>query len=98
MRDDDNGLPHPLEIVDLRDQLFHFLRDQNRGWLVQDQNLDLAIEHFQDLHALAGADGQVAYLVVRIQAEIIFLDQVLHDFAFPLVVDQWQVDLFVSDF
>ena len=84
MADEDDGLPRPAERLDAFKQALHLLGHQNGGGLVQNDVLRLAVEHLEDLDALALAHRQVAGDAVQIKIEIIFfagrLDARLHFF------------------
>lgn len=52
-------------------------REHGRG-LVQDEDLRLAVEGLEDLHALLGAHGEVLHLFPRVDVQAVFLGQGLH--------------------
>ena len=57
--DEDDGLPGLLELAHDVHQLVGLLRGEHRGGLVEDEQLGVAGEGLDDLHALLHADGEV---------------------------------------
>ena len=56
-------------------EFFNLLRGENRRRLVENQDLVLAVEHLQNLHALLHADGNVLDLLVDIDFQTILFRQ-----------------------
>ena len=50
--------PLGLQLADVLEQRLDLLRHEHGGGLVEDQDLGAAVEHLDDLHALALADLQ----------------------------------------
>ena len=71
MGDDHDGLAVVAHVAQDPEQFFRFLRGQDGGGLVQDQNVGPAVEHFDDLHRLFLGHGHVVDLLVGIQIETV---------------------------
>src|SRR5690606_30876229 len=56
MRDDEDRFSLGLQHSEIRKQLFHFGRSQNRRRLVENQDLAMTIERLQDLDPLLDSD------------------------------------------
>ena len=63
--DEDDRLPVVLQLLQRHEKLLRLLRGQDGGWLIQDQELRIAVQGLEDFHALAHADGQVLDLPIR---------------------------------
>ena len=72
-------------------QLIDLLRREHGGGLVEDQDLVVAVEHLQDLHALLHADGDVFDLGVQVDLQAVLLRQGLHLFAGLLLLQEAQL-------
>ena len=73
--DEEDGLALLLEPAHDLHQLVDLLRGQNCSGLVEDQDLVVAVEHLQDLHALLHTDRDVADEGVRVHAQAVLLAQ-----------------------
>ncbi len=60
VRDEDQRQPLTCHFFQCRKQVFGFLRGQNGGRLVEDQNVGVVIKRFQDFHALLLAHREIA--------------------------------------
>ena len=67
-------------------QCFRFLRSQNCGWLIQNQDTCTSEQHFYNLNTLLLADGELLNFLFRINKQIITLTD------FPdLLMDFFQI-------
>ena len=73
--DEEDGFALFLEPAHDLHQLVDLLRRQNSRGLVEDQDLIVAVEHFQDLHALLHSNGNVADEGVRVHPQAVLLAQ-----------------------
>ena len=64
MGDNDDGFPILAHIAHDVKELFGFLRSQNGGRLVENQNLRTAIEHFDDFKRLLLTDAHLIDLLI----------------------------------
>lgn len=76
--DDEDGLAALLEPAQHLEQVRDLLRREHGRGLVQDEDLRLAVEGLEDLHALLGAHGEVLHLFPRVDVQAVFLGQGLH--------------------
>jgi hypothetical protein len=67
--DEDDRLPVGLQAVDDPEELACFLRRQDGGRLVEDEDVCAPVERLQDLHPLLLADGDLAHERRRIDHE-----------------------------
>ena len=74
VRDEKDRVPVVAQTPQLREELGHFLRRENGGGLVQDQDGDIAVQELEDLHFLARRDGNVPGQGVRVEVEPELLD------------------------
>ena len=65
-------LPHGVH------QLVDLLGGEHGGGLVENEDLIVAVEHLQDLHALLHANGDVLHLGIQVNFEAVFFAQGLH--------------------
>ena len=79
MGDEEDGFSFFCEVLHDLHQLVDFLRRQNRGRLVEDQDFVVTVEHFQNFGTLLHADGDIRDQSVRIDHQTVFLAQ-FHDF------------------
>ena len=78
MRDEDNGLAVTREVSHQGKQPVSLLRGQDRGRLVEDQEVDPLEKHLQDLDALLLADAQGFYNGARADAEAVAVADLLY--------------------
>ncbi len=69
--DEDDREALGLELTQVVEQLVDLLRDEHDGRLVEDDDLGAAVEHLEDLDALAGADAEVLDQHVGLDAEAV---------------------------
>ncbi len=81
--DEEDGFSFFCEVLHDLHQLVDFLRRQNRGRLVEDQNFVVTVEHFQNFGTLLHADGDIADQSVRIDLQTVLFAQVHDLFAGP---------------
>ena len=72
--DDDDGLTRAGEVVHDLDEAVDLLGRENRGGLVQDQDVGAAVERLQDLDALLHTDRDVLDLGIGVDLEAVLLD------------------------
>ena len=75
---EDDGLAPCDKRTHDRDQIFDLLRHQNGRRLIKNENICVAVEHFQDLCALLHADGDLVSAGVRINGQTVALTELLH--------------------
>ena len=63
--------PSLLELAQVVEQLVDLLRHQHGGRLVEDDDLGAAVEHLEDLDALAGADAELLDQPVGLDAQAV---------------------------
>ena len=68
-------------------QLVDFLRRQDGGGLVKNQDFIVPVEHFQDFDALLHTDGNILYLRIRIYLQTVFLGKLQNPFPGFFTVD-----------
>ena len=73
MGDEDDGLAAFTKAVDDLEQEFDLLGGEDGGRLVKDQDIGLAVEHFQDLHALTDGDLDILDEVGGVHLQAVFL-------------------------
>ena len=69
--DEDDREALLLELAQVAEQLVDLLRDEDRGRLVEDDDLGAAVEHLEDLDPLPGADAELLDQPVRLDAEAV---------------------------
>ena len=69
------ALPSCAHIAQHFEQAVGFLRGQNRGRLVQNQDLCAAIEHLHNLNRLLFRNGHFVNLLERVELEAVFVGQ-----------------------
>ena len=72
-------------------ELFDLLRCEHGGRLVKDEDFVVAVEHFQDLHALLHADGDVLDLCVEIDLQSVAVGKLLHLLAGSLLLQKTEL-------
>ena len=90
MRDEQNGHPGLGKPAQHVEQLFGFLRRENRSRLVHDQQRRILKQAAHDLDTLLFADGQVVDPRVRIDADAIFGRHGAHTFGQILERFAWR--------
>ncbi len=80
VRDKEDGLPLRRQILHDLHQLVDLLRRQHGGGLVEDQDLIVPVQHFQDLGALLHTHGDVLDQSVRVHMETVLLAEGQHLF------------------
>ena len=78
MRNDNDRLSVRNQVLHDREELVDLLLCQDRGGLVEDQDLRSAVQRFEDLHTLLHADGDIPDQRVRIDVQAVFLNDVQH--------------------
>ena len=73
--DEEDGLALGRKVFHDLHQLVDLLRGEDRGRLVEDEDLVVAVEHLQNFGALLHADGNVLDEGVRVDAQAVFLAQ-----------------------
>ena len=81
MGDEEDALALGREVLHDLHELFDLLRGQDRRRLVEDEDLVVAVEHFEDLGALLHADGDILDNGVGVDVQAVFFRQV--DDLFP---------------
>jgi hypothetical protein len=76
--DEDDGHALGAQAGERGEQLVDLLRDEHGGRLVEDEHAGAAVEHLEDLDALAVADPQVLDERVRVDPEAVAAGQVEH--------------------
>ena len=80
--DHDDSLPAVRHFAQRVKHALGFLRSQDSGRLIQDQNLRSLIQELDDLHTLLFSDGQLPYVSLRSHLQIILFralpDLLLH--------------------
>ena len=79
------------------EKLVCFLRRENRGWLIHDQDFCFSIQSLQDLYPLLGAHGEVFDFGVHIDFEPILFGQACHLCRRFLHVDENRLMRFVTE-
>ena len=77
MRNIDDRHPGIAQFADDRKQLLHLAEGKRSGRLVQNQNLRLAVQRFQDLDLLAFRRSQVRHDRVRLEHEAVTVDHII---------------------
>ena len=75
MGDESNCLAFLLQIHHNLHQLIDFLRSQNGGGLVKDQNTVVSVEHLQDLDTLLHTNGDICNLGIAVDVQAVLLAQ-----------------------
>jgi len=70
-----DGLAFLLESAHDLHQLVDLLRGQHSGGLIEDQDLVVAVQHLQDLHALLHAHRDIADKGIRVHAQAVLFAQ-----------------------
>jgi hypothetical protein len=86
--DEDDRLPLRRQLVDDLEQLLRLLRRQDRGRLVEDQDLRTAVESLQDLDALLLSDSDRLDARVRVHGQPERLGELAHPPRSRVVVEQ----------
>ena len=73
MSDDHNRASLIFHIADNAEQLLDFLRSQNCGRLVHDQDLRATIQNLYDLQRLLFPNGHIIYLLVRVDIQSVLI-------------------------
>ena len=73
--DQDDGFTLLLQALEDTEQMVGFVRGQNPGRLIQDQDIGLAVQRFQNLHPLLMPDRQVFDQLIRIDVQFIVIGQ-----------------------
>ena len=71
--DEDQGVALVLELAQVGEQRVDLLRHQHGGRLVEDDDLGAAVEHLEDLDALALADAEGLDQLVGVEPEAVAL-------------------------
>jgi len=71
MRDEDDGFALRDQGAHNIEQLIGFLRGEDGGWLVKNENFRVAVEQLDDFNALLNADRQVAHIIVRVHFQLV---------------------------
>jgi len=79
------------------EELVRFLRRENRGWLIHDQNFCFSIQSLQDLYPLLGAHGEIFDFGVHIHLEPVLFGQTCHLCRRLLHVDENRLMRFVTE-
>ncbi len=77
VRDEDDGDALGLELAQVVEQRVDLLRDQHGRGLVEDQDLGAAVQHLEDLDALAVGDAEVLDQGVRAHAQAVLVGDLL---------------------
>ena len=88
MGNENNGIAIIFQIFQFFKQFCGFLRSQNCGGLIQDQDLGTAEQRLQDLHLLLLADGQITDLLVGVNVQVVLLTDLLNLLSGILGVDK----------
>ena len=99
VRDDDDGLSIRLHVAHHAEELLRFLRRQNGGRFVENQNVCAAIKHLDDFQRLLFGDGHVIHFFVGVNHKAITVTNLLDRFPHALEIDncrfiQAQYDVF----
>ena len=94
MGDEQNGLALPGEIAHDVHQFVNFLRSQNSRRLVQNEDVVIPVEHFQNLHPLLHTHGNVFHQRVRIHLQAVFFTQRHHLAPGLLLLEKAQLGVF----
>ena len=98
VRNDNNRLPGFLQVNQAAYEVVHLLRNEHGRRFIQDEQIDIAVEHFQDLHTLLCADGNIRNFVGNIQIKIKLVHKRLNFGFFLLFVNQDAAEGFFPDF
>ena len=74
-------------------QLLDFLGSQHSGRLIKNQNLIVPIEHFQNVHTLLHAHGDILHLGIQVYLQPVALRQLLHLFPRLLLLQKAQLGI-----
>ena len=91
VRNEEDALPLRGEIAHDLHQLFDLLRREHRRRLVENKDLVVAVEHFQNLGALLHTDGDILDLRVGIDVQAVFLAQSENFFARFLLLKETEL-------
>jgi len=69
VRDEEDGDPLPLQLLEVAEELVDLARDEHGGGLVEDEDPRAAVEDLQDLHPLAVTDAQLLDAAVGIDLQ-----------------------------
>ena len=81
MGNEQNGFALCRQILHDLHKLLDLLRRQHRSRLVENEDLVVAVQHLQDLHALLHTHGDVLHQRVHVHLQSVPLRQLLHLFA-----------------
>ncbi len=73
MVDEDDRCAAGFQIAHIAEKFLHFLGNQNRCGLIEDEYLGAAIEHLDDFHALAFADLERLDKIVGVDSQSVRL-------------------------
>ena len=76
--DDHDGLAVVPHVAEHGEELVRLLRGQDRGGLVQDQDVRAPVQHLDDLHCLLLGDGHVVYLLIGIHLKAVLVADILY--------------------
>ena len=84
----DDRLSLMIQLAHDPEQLIRFLRGEHRGRLIKDEDIRLAVEQLDDLHALLHAHRQVAHVSVRVNFQLVALGNVADTRGCPGAVEE----------
>ena len=88
MGDEEDALALLGEGLHRRHKLVDLLRSEDGGRLVEDEDLVVAVEHLQNLHALLHTDGDILDLCVEVDVEPVPVRELLDLFAGLLLLKE----------
>ena len=91
MGNEQNGFALCRQILHDLHKLLDLLRRQHRSRLVENEDLVVAVQHLQDLHALLHTHGDVLHQRVHVHLQSVPLRQLLHLFAGFLFLHEAQL-------
>ena len=78
--DDDEGFSVRLHVPHDLEQLIRFLRCQDCGGFIQNQNVGAAIKHLENFNGLLLGNRHIVYLLVGVDIEAVFFAKLLYLF------------------
>ena len=78
VRDDDDRLAVGLHVAHDGKELVRFLRGENGGRLIEDENVRAAVENFYDLNGLLFGDGHIINFLGRVDLKAVTIADLLH--------------------
>ena len=96
VRDEQNALAFPGQPPHDLHQLFDFLWSEHGGGLVKDKHLIIAVEHFENLHTLLHAHGDILDFGVQVHFQAVALAQGKHLFPRRLAAQEAQAGVLRS--